>query len=86
MVTSIVAIRMGVVALIVAWYIAMAEVGVDGVSTLICVCFLLLLLIRIEAAGVVTTVIAVRVGMIALIVAWYIAVAEMSVDGISTLI
>ena len=44
MVTSIVAIRMGVVALIVAWYIAMAEMSVDGISTLICVCFLLLLI------------------------------------------
>ena len=45
MVTTIVAIGMSVIALIVTWNIAMAEMSVDGVSTLICISFLLLVLI-----------------------------------------
>ena len=44
-VTAIVAIRMGVIALIVAWNITVTEMSVDGITTLICICFLLLVFI-----------------------------------------
>ena len=84
-VTAIVAIRMGVVTLIVAWNIAIAEVSVDGVFAF-SIRFLFLVLIGIEAGWMVTAVIAVGVGMVALVVAWDITMAEVSVDGVSTLI
>ena len=78
--TTIVAIGMSVIALIVTWDIAMAEMSVDGVSTLICISFLLLVLICIEAGGVVTAVVAIRVGMVTLIIAWDVAMGKVSVD------
>ena len=84
MVTAIVAIRMGVVALIIAWNIAIAEMSVNRIFTL-SICFLLLVLVGIEAGWMVTAVIAVGMGMVALIVAWDITVTEVSVDGIFSL-